>query len=1135
MASDYDAIRAENKGEYGTGVARYGKTLLVDRYESTTQFIPELLQNAEDALHRRMDPPSSRAVTFDLFDDDLRVAHYGKPFDTADVKGVCGIALGTKQEDVTQIGRFGIGFKSVYSFTDCPKIYSGDESFRIEGFVSPFPEPPIDRPADQTLFVMPLRDPAKHRADILAGLQQISLDTLLFLREVDTIRWHGLGGSATYRRKSESLCDDTCVRRVTVLGESADHGDMEKKSYLVFSKQVHSSDDVAAGHVEVAFLLQNDSIVPVPVSPLVVFFPTIVETHLGFRIQGPYRTTLGRDNVPRTDDWNQQCVDCTGDVLVNALVWLRDNERLDVNVLKCLPIDEWKFSDTMFSPLYDKIRHAFINRRFLPLSRGGYGSSRQVRATQSPGLRALFTPRMLADIYDAPSSLHWLSDDISVHSTPELWRYLRTVVGLADTETARLIRRLDVSFLELRDNDWMTRLYEFMNEQRGLHSDAKRWPLIRLDCGKHVAAWSDEQLQAYLPSSRKTDFPTVEPGVCSTDKSLQFMKALGLTEPDPVDDVIRYVLPKYDGAPEIEDVEYIGHIHRIMDAFDVASVERRNTLVSELRKHSFLLGEDAKSGALRWAKPGEVYVKTERLGELFEGVSNVLFARTDVGGRRIRTMVEACGAASYLRPRPVQCTLSEAELRQIRRAAGLERCTGGYAYEYELVGLDGVLNCIASLPVDDRRDRAIVLWEALADLARQSTATFFGVYRWRWSQAREEAFFDPAFVRKLNQVDWVPVGGERRVPSQVPFESLGWRPDPLLQVKISFRSPAIKQLADEVDIDVEVLRLLKQHGLTRVEDIRELLADDESRSQTIGGREYDAHEEAMTDYGVAVVPDQSRRGPADYERLRQVFQWWNGEAERTMVIDKYEKTVYPKWLRRSGIADGLHRNSEDHWLALLVLGACRSLGRTRDQQHRNFLKLAHSREWWDVFKKPDQPEAWMEVLQNWQDGALDKLAYPQWMSLFPAIYQLSRYWKVYVRMLRSAGQRPASEHLVTRLFEPLGDETLTGAGTHFEAPPAPLGMGRHWVLRELVRMEVVTGEHLFQHCWVPSEQVLKLLERFGLVRDEGLDNPDKARAIFDFMARVSGTENPHLHLAFDIPLRHVARSEKLRRRFGLEQ
>lgn len=276
-------------------------------------------------------------------------------------------------------------------------------------------------------------------------------------------------------------------------------------------------------------------------------------------------------------------------------------------------------------------------------------------------------------------------------------------------------------------------------------------------------------------------------------------------------------------------------------------------------------------------------------------------------------------------------------------------------------------------------------------------------------------------------------------------------------------------------------------------------------------------------------------GPDPDTFFRRILEWWEDEAERTMVIDKYERNVWPEWLRRSDIADGLHRNSEDHWLALLVLGACRGLGRTQDQQHRNFLDLAHLKEWWDVFKVPAQPEAWMEVLESWQDGALEKLAYPQWMSLFPAIYQLSRYWMVYARMLKSAGQRPASEHLVTRLFEPLGDETLTGAGTHFEAPPAPLGMGRHWVLRELVRLEVVSGEHLFPHCWVPSEQVLKLLERFGLVRDEGLENPNKARAIFDFMARVSDTENPHLHLAFDIPLRHVARNEDLRRRFGLEQ
>ena len=40
-------------------------------------------------------------------------------------------------------------------------------------------------------------------------------------------------------------------------------------------------------------------------SPLVVFFPTEKETFLGFLIQGPYRTTPARDNVPEHDQWNQ--------------------------------------------------------------------------------------------------------------------------------------------------------------------------------------------------------------------------------------------------------------------------------------------------------------------------------------------------------------------------------------------------------------------------------------------------------------------------------------------------------------------------------------------------------------------------------------------------------------------------------------------------------------------------------------------------------------------------------------------------------------------------------------------------------------------------------------------------------------
>ena len=282
------------------------------------------------------------------------------------------------------------------------------------------------------------------------------------------------------------------------------------------------------------------------------------------------------------------------------------------------------------------------------------------------------------------------------------------------------------------------------------------------------------------------------------------------------------------------------------------------------------------------------------------------------------------------------------------------------------------------------------------------------------------------------------------------------------------------------------------------------------------------------------VPPRIRLDPETF--FIHLLEWWDDAAVRGEVLDGYERRAWPAWLRRDGIAAGLRMDSADHWLALLVLGACRSLGRAQDRQHRSFIELAHSEGWWEVFKAPDDASAWMKVLRDWQDGASAKLPYPNWMSLFPAIYQFSRYQDVYVRLLKSAGRRPENLYQVSRLLAPRVDEALTGAGTRFDAPPAPLNMGLHWVLRELVRLEIVEGDHLFPDCWVPSEQVLHLLEDLGFDRpDDGIPNSQKARAIFDFLASELGTETPTLHLAFDIPLRHATSDADLRRQFGLEQ
>jgi HSP90 family molecular chaperone len=101
----------------------------------------ELLQNAQDALKRRSlsepDHAFPKSVYFSLFPDRLELRHYGQNFNEDDVKGISDILRGTKTLDKKQIGKFGIGFKSVYAFTESPEIHSGDEHFVIERYIRP--------------------------------------------------------------------------------------------------------------------------------------------------------------------------------------------------------------------------------------------------------------------------------------------------------------------------------------------------------------------------------------------------------------------------------------------------------------------------------------------------------------------------------------------------------------------------------------------------------------------------------------------------------------------------------------------------------------------------------------------------------------------------------------------------------------------------------------------------------------------------------------------------------------------------------------------------------------------------------------------------------------------------------------
>lgn len=115
MPSDYERIREENTRDYGVKT-RYHDLFTRGLYSRRTHFVFELLQNAEDA--------SATEVDFRLFPDRLELRHNGRLFDERDVRAICEFGESTKADDLTQIGKFGVGFKAVYAYTLTPEIHS---------------------------------------------------------------------------------------------------------------------------------------------------------------------------------------------------------------------------------------------------------------------------------------------------------------------------------------------------------------------------------------------------------------------------------------------------------------------------------------------------------------------------------------------------------------------------------------------------------------------------------------------------------------------------------------------------------------------------------------------------------------------------------------------------------------------------------------------------------------------------------------------------------------------------------------------------------------------------------------------------------------------------------------------------
>ena len=777
MPTDYDRIREDNIREYGQGTRHL--SFLGRLYTDRTHFVFELLQNAEDAGATR--------ILFRLFHNRLEVTHDGRAFNEADVRGVCGVGEGTKAEDLTQIGKFGIGFKAVYAYTETPEIHSGGEGFRIENYVRPYAVSP--KPAGQswtTLFVFPFNTdqicPETACKEIAGRLRNLRARTLLFLRRVGEIEYKlpdSKGGC--YLREEVARRPG---RQVSVIGQN--NGKEEEESWLIFERAVPVPGKSETVPVEVSFRLEAEDkagkhperLTKVEDSPLVVYFPTEKATRFGFLIQGPYRTTPSRDNIPKDDEWNESLVRETAEFVGEILPKIKDLGLLSVSFLETLPIRTADFpEDSMFYPIAKSVRNALAEQDLLPCDDGSFVSAKKAKLARGGGLRKLLDQDQLSLLFQSSETVKWLVGDITQDRTPDLRSYLISELDVEEVTPNGFARRIDLPFLSGQSDDWFFDFYGYLSGQEALwraplskrdsSGILRSKPILRLENGnQEVPFRPDGTPNTFLPPPEETAFPIVKRSFMDSEQSRTFLKRLGLSQPNVFDDIVEKVLPRYSkaGGASVSDSDHEADIHKIIRAMRADSEAGKRKVIKEARQTPFLKATNS-SGITTFKKPVEIYVNTPDLRRYFSNSETVWFLH-DYSPAKIDIDVFRDLGVSDL-PRKLQTSegLPDEQREHSTRDETVEN--------HDLDGLENFLEAIQKISdFEEQLNSATMLWNFLRNYLERDSRFFKARYDWFYYSSQSKNF-DSMILVRLQGSKWIPTkDGALKKPGEMTTDQL---------------------------------------------------------------------------------------------------------------------------------------------------------------------------------------------------------------------------------------------------------------------------------------------------------------------------------------------------------------------------
>lgn len=484
-------------------------SIVTQLYTDKAHLVYELLQNAEDC--------GAKQVKFIMYCDKLEFYHDGEPFTQNNLTSIRRIGKTTK-DSLNKIGKFGVGFKSVFSICKEFILFSTPGNYKYSNveYLNNFVYRVLDfRYIDElniveykeiekpftTKFVFPFcigerfsgyKTISELYFSLGERLNRLGAEVLLFLKNLVSVKYEIYDSNNIIKNKGEYLLDRKDLQHgcyeVSTIGSSGSKGE-ENKKYLLYSKPIPFLDNKKSIDIAFAFNDYDENgkpqFIKLACPTITVYFPTDKESKLHFIIQGPFVTPPHRGDVPDDDKDNQYLAQIAAELFEEAIIDLKQRKWLSLDLLELLPYEKVSNNNWLFLPLQKKLYSLLKDSEILPTVNNEYVNAKNAKIADSSDLTDFFCFPLLGDLLKN-NDYRWLPISLT-DSNPKfrnLYNFFKkdfiewvkdvddinykaeTIIKEVSISTIGVALRENKNFLIVREDSWLEKFYTYLADKR---------------------------------------------------------------------------------------------------------------------------------------------------------------------------------------------------------------------------------------------------------------------------------------------------------------------------------------------------------------------------------------------------------------------------------------------------------------------------------------------------------------------------------------------------------------------------------------------------------------------------------------------------------------------------------------------